>query len=198
VTLEYSIALDHSVWMPVPLDFPWNGYADADAWSTDLASSLLNGFDASPEVVAALGATAREMANVSGPFDGAEERFWHFPLDGGTQRLIHLYVEEYPYTGEAAWRALATAGVGGYVQVLEALDDTAFDEAARTVVIAQEGESAPIYLVRFLGFRAGMVFILEIVDEETGVVAALAEPAEALFRSIELREVSAPADAPER
>lgn len=188
MTLEYSIDLDHSVWMPVPLDFPWNGYPDADEWSRDLASSLLEGFDVPDEVMAALTESARANAKTDGPFPGANERFWHFPLDGGTQRLVHLYVNDYEHAGEGAWRALATAWIGGYVQVLEPLADTDFDEAVRSVVIAQEGAAEPIYVVRFIGLRAGMAFILEFVEPDSGIVAELGDPAEALFRAIRVRD----------
>ena len=43
MTLEYTIELDHSVWIPVPLAFPWNGYEDVASWSQDVSTALTTG-----------------------------------------------------------------------------------------------------------------------------------------------------------
>lgn len=191
--LEYGIDLDHRVWVPVPLTFPWNDYTDAATWSGDVASSLLSGFDAPADVVAALQRSALAMAETEGPFPGAVERFWHFPVEGGSERLAHLYIAEYPEPGESAARAIATAGIGGYVQVIERVDDTAFEQSWRTVVIAEPetGDRQPIFVARFIGFVGGIVFLVETVDSNAIVLQELLEPLETLFRAIELREPGA-------
>ncbi|MBT2500708.1 hypothetical protein J7E25_16555 [Agromyces sp. ISL-38] len=189
LTLEYTIDLDHRVWIPIPLSFPWNGYQNDEHWAADLAGSLLDGFDAGAEVEQQLQRTALALARVTGPLPGAIERFWHFPEFGGLERLVHLYISEVPEAREKADLGnLARAGIGGFVQVLAPLDGTSFARAARAVVITATGEDEPLYVERYIGLAGGLVFILELIESNAFAVEELEAPLESLFRSIRLQE----------
>lgn len=186
MTLEYTIELDHRVWIPVPLAFPWNGYADAASWAHDLASSLMTGIDAPDEVVQALEQSAVAMADVDPPLPGALERFWHLPVEGGPERLVHLYVTDTDARTAEDLAELARAGVGGYVQTVTVLEDTAFDVALRAVVLT-ELPDRNIAVLRALGLAGGHVFVVELIEERTAVLEEIEPAVEALFRSIRVR-----------
>lgn len=191
MNLEYTIELDHTVWIPVPLAFPWNGYADAAAWAADLAIALMRGVDAPAEVRDGLEDSARAMAEVEPPLPGPIERFWHLPEHGGPERLVHLYVTTTEATTAEDLAELARAGVGGYVQTVTVLEDTGFDVAMRAVVLT-EIPGRTLTVLRCLGLRAGCVFVLELIEEHTAVVEELEPVLETLFRSIRLRETAGP------
>lgn len=197
MTLQYTIELDHRVWIPIPLTFPWNGYDTDESWASDLASSLLTGFDAASAVRVQLETTALTLARTDGPLPGALERFWYFPELGGPERLVHLYISEYPDESGDDLTELARAGIGGFVQVLQPLADTGFARAIKAVVITSTDPGSPlgshaddrtIFAERYLGLAGGMVFMLELIDQNAYVLQALEEPLEALFRSIRLRQ----------
>lgn len=186
MTLDYTIDLDHRVWIPVPLEFPWNGYADAAAWSADLAASLMEGVDAPDDVREELQRAAVVMATVEPPLPGPLERFWHLPETGGDERLVHLYATATEAQTAEQLTHLARAGVGGAVQTVTVLEDTAFDVALRTVVITElpQGEIA---VLRCLGVADGWVFVLELIEENPIVLEQLEPGVESLFRAIRLR-----------
>jgi hypothetical protein len=186
MTLEYTIELDHRVWIPVPLEFPWNGYPDAAAWADDLATSLMTGIDAPAEVRDALETSALAMASVDSPLPGALERFWHLPADGGPERLVHLYVTETDARAAEELAELARAGVGGYVQTITVLEDTAFDVAIRAVVLT-ELPGQRLAVLRVVGVVGGYVFMVELIEESTAVLEELEPVVEDLFRAIRVR-----------
>jgi hypothetical protein len=186
MNVEYTIDLDHRVWIPVPLVFPWNGYADAATWAHDLSTSLMSGIDAPDEVRAALEQAAVGMADVDSPLPGALERFWHLPVEGGPERLVHLYVTETEARTAEELAELARAGVGGFVQTVTVLEGTAFDVALRAVVLTDLPDRR-IAVLRTLGIRGGHVFVVELIEEQTAVLEELEPAVEALFRSIRVR-----------
>jgi len=186
MNVEYTIELDHRVWIPVPLVFPWNGYPDAAAWAADLSTSLMSGIDAPEEVRAALHEAAIAMAAVEPPLPGALERFWHLPVEGGPERLVHLYVTETDARTAEELSELARAGVGGYVQTVTVLEDTAFDVALRAVVLTELPDRR-IAVLRAIGVTGGHVFVVELIEEQTAVLEELEPAVEALFRSIRVR-----------
>lgn len=186
MTLEYTVDLDHTVWVPVPLEFPWNGYADAAAWAGDLSRSLMEGIDAPEGVQEQLETSALAMATVQPPLPGALERFWHLPQFGGPERLVHLYASTTEATTAEQLAELARSGVGGFVQTISVLEDTAFDVAVRAVVIT-EIPDGPIGVLRCVGVADGGVFIVELIEEQPDVLEQLEPTVEALFRSIRLR-----------
>lgn len=186
MTLEYTIELDHRVWIPVPLEFPWNGYPDAAAWSSDLATSLMTGIDAPDEVRDALESSALALARVESPLPGALERFWHLPVEGGPERLVHLYVTETDARTAEELAELARAGVGGYVQTITVLEATPFDVAIRAVVLT-ELPDRKLAVLRCVGVVGGYVFVLELIEEDAAVLEELEPVVESLFRSIRVR-----------
>lgn len=186
MNVEYTIDLDHRVWIPVPLAFPWNGYADAATWAHDLSTSLMSGIDAPDEVRDALEQAALAMAAVEAPLPGALERFWHLPVEGGPERLVHLYVTETDATTAEQLAELARAGVGGYVQTVTVLEDTAFDVALRAVVITELPDRR-ISVLRTIGVAGGHVFVVELIEEQAAVLEELESVVESLFRSIRVR-----------
>ncbi len=186
MTLEYTIELDHRVWIPVPLSFPWNGYPDAAAWASDLATSLMTGIDAPAEVRDALESSALAMAAVEPPLPGPLERFWHLPVEGGPERLVHLYVTETDARAAEELAELARAGVGGYVQTVTVLEGTSFDVAIRAVVLTELPDRR-LSVLRVVGVAGGHVFLVELIEEQTAVLEELEPVVEALFRSIRVR-----------
>ncbi|MDT0185084.1 hypothetical protein Q9S36_33375 [Microbacterium sp. ARD31] len=186
MTLEYTIELDHSVWIPVPLAFPWNGYEDVASWSQDVSTALTTGIDAPDDVRARLRDAAQAMSEVDPPLPGALERFWHLPEQGGPERLVHLYVTSTEATTAEELAQLARAGVGGFVQTVTVLEDTGFDVAMRAVVLTEIPDRS-LTVLRCLGLADGYVFVIELIEEHTAVVEELEPVVEALFRSIRLR-----------
>lgn len=186
MTLEYTIDLDHRVWIPVPLAFPWNGYPDAAAWASDLATGLLDGIDAPDDVRDALESSALAMSAMEPPLPGALERFWHLPEVGGPERLVHLYVTETDARAAEELAELARAGVGGFVQTITVLEGTAFDVAIRAVVLTELPDRR-LAVLRTVGVVGGHVFVVELIEEYTAVLEELEPAVEALFRSIRVR-----------
>jgi hypothetical protein len=192
MNLAYTIDLDHRVWIPVPMTYPWNGYADSAAWSRDLAASLLGEAGAPAEVVDAFRDAAGMMSSVAPPLPGALERFWHFPAAGAADRLVHLYVSDTEASTAEDLAQLAVAGVGGIVQTVTVFEDTAFDVAISAVALARIGESE-IAVLRVLGLSEGYVFVVELLEPDPVVLEQLQPEVEALFRSIRLRRDEAQA-----
>jgi hypothetical protein len=186
MTLEYTIDLDHRTWVPVPLAFPWNGFPDAAAWAHGLATDLMSGIDAPAEVRDQLEATARVMAEVQPPLPGALERFWHLPEGGGPERLVHLYVTTTDATTAEQLAQLARAGVGGMIQTVTVLEDTAFDVALLAVVVTELPDRS-VAVLRAVGVRAEYVFVVELIEEDAVVLEQLQPTIAELFRSIRLR-----------
>ncbi|MGN8551636.1 UNVERIFIED_CONTAM: hypothetical protein OHV15_03500 [Microbacterium sp. SLM126] len=186
MTLEYTIELDHRVWIPVPLEFPWNGYPGPAAWASDLATSLMTGIDAPAEVRDALESSALAMAAVEPPLPGALERFWRLPVGGGPERLVHLYVTETDARAAEELAELARAGVGGYVQTITVLEGTSFDVAIRAVVLTELPDRR-LSVLRVVGVVGGYVFVVELIEEQTAVLEELEPAVEALFRSLRVR-----------
>jgi len=184
--LQYTIELDHSVWIPVPLQFPWNDHADAAAWAAELSHDLLHGMGAPDEVRDALERSAVAMAAVDPPLPGPLERFWHLPAQGGPERLVHLYVTETEATTAEQLVFLARAGLGGLVQNVVVLEDTPFDVAMRVLVLAPLGDR-DIAVVRVLGLAAGFVFVVELIEEDPVALEIMEPVVESLFRAIRLR-----------
>lgn len=186
MTVEYTVDLDHKVWVPVPLGFPWNGYADPAAWAGDLSRGLMEGMNAPEEVRQALETTALAMASIESPLSGAIERFWHLPEFGGPERLVHLYATASEARTAEQLAELARAGVGGRVQTIDVLEETAFDVAVRAVVVT-EVPDATIAVLRCVGVAGGGVFIIELIEQYSDSLVELEPVVESLFRSIRLR-----------
>lgn len=191
MNLEYTIDLDHRVWIPVPLAFPWNGFGDVEHWAAELSVSLMAGMGAPDDVREALRRAAIAMATVDPPLPGPLERFWHLPAVGGPERLVHLYVTDTEAKTAEDLAQLARAGVGGIVQTVMVLEDTPFDVAMRAVVLTPVGDDT-VAVLRVLGLAGGLVFVIELIEADPGVVEQLEAPVESLFRSIRLRVDGAP------
>lgn len=186
MSVEYTIELDHRTWVPVPLAFPWNGFADADAWADAVEEGLLEGVKAPEEVRRELRRAAFAMATAPVPLPGAAERFWHLPETGGSERLVHLYVSPTEAVTAEELTELGRAGVGGFVQTVLVLEDTAFPVALRTTVVTDLPDRQ-IAVQRCLGLAGGTVFVVELIEEDPLVLEELEPAVEALFRSIRVR-----------
>ena len=202
MTLEYALDLNHRLWLPVPLRFPWNDYTDAEGWADAVAEGMLDelipavrsarpGADAA-EVRELLRATALASALAPPPLPDPSERFWYLPREG-REAIVHLYVSEYQGgTGQDDFVALAVAGVGGTLHSAETLTgtafDTAFDTAARTIVLV-EGSDPPAVVLRLIGIAVGAVSVLEFIHPDPSAVAEVLPALEQLFGSIRMRRV---------
>ncbi|GAA5035304.1 hypothetical protein ACFQRL_00670 [Microbacterium fluvii] len=186
MSIEYSIELDHRLWMPVPLSFPWNDYESPERWAADIAHDLLQGLGAPPEVQQALEDTALHHALVAPPLPEAIERFWRRPEAGAPDRLVHLYALETDAFAAEELVEISRVGIGGLVQTVTVLEETGFDVALRVVLLLEVGES-PIAVVRLIGTGGGGALMLEQIDADLGAVAALEPDLEALLRSIRVR-----------
>ena len=188
MTLEYTFDIDYAVWMPVPLEFPWNGYDTAMSWAADVTDDLLAGRDAPEEVRRAFAATALERALMPSPLDEAIERFWRRPDTGAPDRLVHLYALEVDGVPDADELAeLARTGFGGYVQNVTPLEGTPFAVAARVMILLELPGGATATLMRVIGVRDGTALMLELLDDNIASVAFLEPDVEVLFRGIRLR-----------
>ncbi|MCC2031689.1 hypothetical protein [Microbacterium allomyrinae] len=188
MTLEYTFDIDYTVWMPVPLEFPWIGYDTAMSWAADVTEDLLAGRGAPEEVRRAFAATALERALMPAPLEEPIERFWRRPDTGAPDRLVHLYalqVQGDPDPDELT--ELARTGLGGFVQSVTPLDRTPFTTALRVVLLLELPGGSTATVMRLIGARDGTVLMLELVDDNVAAVAFLEPEIEALFRSIRLR-----------
>ncbi|MDY0908374.1 hypothetical protein [Microbacterium sp. CFBP9034] len=187
MTLEYTIDVDYHVWIPVPLEFPWNGYDTAMAWAADLTADLLPGPRIPHEVKSAFAATALERAVMEPPLPEAIERFWRRPDTGAPDRLVHLYAIESDETAAEELVEVARIGIGGFVQGVAVLEDTAFTTALRVTLLLELPDDVVVSVTRFIGSRDGTVLVLELIDDDIGAVGFLEPEMETLFRRIRLR-----------
>jgi len=188
MTLEYTIDLDYETWIPVPLDFPWNGYDTALSWGNDLASDLLAGRNAPEEIRSALAMTAVERALMNPPLEGAVERFWRRPDTGAPDRLAHLYALQTDTLDEDELVELARTGLGGFVQSVTRLDDTEFSVALRVILLLELPQET-VSVARLVGVRDDTALLLELIDDNIASFAFIEPDLERLFRSIRLRTV---------
>ena len=137
-------------------------------------------------VRAELERSAVVMATVAPPLPGPLERFWHLPVTGGPDRLVHLYAAPTEATAAEDLSQLARAGLGGVVQNVTVLEDTAFDIAMRALVVAPIADRE-IAVLRVLGLAGGLVFVVELIEEDSLALEEMEPAVEALFRSIRLR-----------
>lgn len=182
VAPTYTLDLD-TTWLPVPLEFPWSIFPDAEAWADELADSLLDGTGVPPEGREQLRATALTLQAMPGPLPGAMERFWRTEYVGGPAILAHLYVTDSTAGTAEELLQLARAGIGGRVQTWTSLEDTAFTAALQAVITA-DIEGTTIAAVRHLGVREGYVFLLDFLSEDPVVLEAVQDELSAMFRSI--------------
>jgi len=198
MTLEYALDLDHRLWLPVPLRFPWNDYTDAEGWADAVAEGMLD--ELTPAVRAArpgadvaevrelLRATALASAVAPPPLPDPSERFWLLPREG-REAIVHLYVSEYEGgTERDDLAALAVAGVGGVLHGVETLTGTGFETAARTITLV-EGSTPPAVVLRLIGIAEGAVAVLEFIHPDPSAVGEVLPAMEQLFGSIRMRRV---------
>jgi len=200
MTLEYALDLDHRLWLPVPLRFPWNDYTDAEGWADAVAEGMLD--ELTPAVRAArpdadvaevrelLRATALASALAPPPLPDPSERFWLLPREG-REAIVHLYVSEYEGgTERDDLAALAVAGVGGTLHSVETLTgagfDTAFDTAARTIALVETSDPSAVVL-RLIGIAESAVAVLELIHPDPSALAEVLPALEQLFGSIRMR-----------
>ena len=186
MTIEYTLDLDYETWLPVPLEFPWNGYDTAMSWAHDLTADLLAGRGAPDEVHRALEATALERAVMPPPLEAAIERFWRRPDTGAPDRVVHLYAIDDGAVDADELAELARIGIGGYVQSTTLLEGTAFELAARVILLLQLGQGT-VSVARLIGVHGGSALMLELIDDNVASFAYLEPDLERLFRSFRVR-----------
>lgn len=179
----YTLTLDETAWLPVPLVFPWGTFADADGWAAELADNLLADLPAEVEGRDQLRDTAIALHGMPSPLPGAQERFWRTEYVGGTAIVAHLYITDTDARDVDDLLQLARAGIGGVVQTWRTIDGTDFDVAVEAVVIA-EIDDRRIGAIRHLGIRDGHVFLVDPLDEDPFVLDAVEGEMERIFRSI--------------
>lgn len=180
---DYTLELGDA-WLPIPLEFPWGAFTDARAWGTELAESLLHGVATGDEARDLLRDTAITLQSMPSPLPGAQERFWRTEDVGGESIVAHLYITDTDAAGVDDMLQLVRAGLGGAVQTWRLIDGTAFDAAVAAVVVAEIDEGRDIAATRYLGVRAGHVFLLDLIEENPYVLEAVDAEIEQIFRSI--------------
>lgn len=181
--LQYSLTLDATRWLPVPLSFPWGEFSTPQEWAATLTASLLDGTGAEQVASELLMNTALTLQAMDGPLPGASERFWRTEYVGGRAIVAHLYISELEVASIEDLVQLARAGLGGIVQTWGVIDDTPFSAAISATVVA-EIDGADVGAIRWLGVRDGLVFIVELLDEDPLVLEAVQSEMDAVFRSI--------------
>lgn len=200
MTLECALDLDHLLWLPVPLAYPWNGHDSAEQWADALTDGMLAEVDASisaarPELDAAqrrslLRATALATALAEPPLAEASVRFWLLPRDG-RDAVVHLYVSDYGGGATADdLAAIAVAGLGGVVHSIEPVAGSGFETAARALVLI-EATTPPVVVTRLIGIAEQAVAVLELLHPDPSAVAEVLPAMEPLFASIRLRREAA-------
>lgn len=182
VAPTYTLSLE-TTWLPVPLEFPWGSFPDADAWADELTDSLLAGTGVPAEARDQLRATALTLQAMPGPLPGAMERFWRTEYVGGPAIIAHLYVTDSGARSADELLQLARAGIGGRVQTWTSLEGTAFPLAVQAVVTT-DIEDVTVGAVRHLGVRDGYVFLLDFLSEDPLVLEAVQDELSGIFRSI--------------
>jgi hypothetical protein len=200
MTLQYALDLDHRLWLPVPLGYPWNGHDSAEQWADAVTDGMLAEVDASisaarPELDAAqrralLRATALATTLAEPPVPEASERFWLLPREG-REAVVHLYVSDYEGgTTADDLTAIAVAGLGGVVHSVEPVAGTEFETAARALVLV-EATDPPVVVTRLIGVAEQAVAVLELLHPDPSAVAEVLPAMEPLFASIRLRRDAA-------
>lgn len=169
-------------WMPVPLKFPYDEWTNTTDWAQQMAQGVIGADDR--EAVAAAFA---ELQTASPPLEGAQARFL-WTIDVQQPLLLHVYVAE--ITGDMPpLHELATAGIGGFIQNLQAVDAEEYSRALLAIVVlgAEDEDGITAVAMRWIGEQHDALVIVDVLTEQAGVLALAMDDAEALFRSIRVQ-----------
>lgn len=186
---EYVIDLNEDDWLGVPPGFPYLQWEDAAAWAAELAAAAVPDDAESRAVFEAMAVSLASERPAS-----AEQTLWFTPLDGRAMGVAYLSV----FAQDAATPSLADLAVLGIdsptpVQ-LTRHESAVFGEvvqSAATIRLADVGGDdgdGVAGSIRTVGIAAGLVFMLNAVDENLDVLAVMQEPLLQVMDGIQLLE----------
>jgi len=163
-------------WAPVPLAFPAGRWATAAQWAAEISGALFG--SSAADVVA----VCEDLVARPAPLAGAVERLLWLG-DARVPRLAHLYAAEDAGPQIPAER-LAVAGLGPHLQTLREVTVPGFDRAVECLLIIGLPDGATAFAVRWLGWRDGVLLVLDFVSDDAAVIAYVQADLEQLFASV--------------
>ncbi len=179
----FSVDPDPSIWIVVPLTFPTDDDATAEAWADRTVAALASGVDMPDDTRQQLLELARTIATVPSPYPDASARFWFFPTIGGPMHLAHLYLAPRATLPGLSLVDVANGG-GGFAppQRAERIELPGFSEAWLVALLgeieqpAQAGDevgSVLIGSVRIVAETRGIVVMLDATASELAVLGVM-------------------------
>lgn len=167
-------------WAPVPLAFPAGRWATVAHWAAEISAALFG------SSAADLVAVCEDLAARPAPLAGAVERLLWLG-DVRVPRLVHLYAAEDVGADagpELPVERLAVAGLGAHVQTLREVAVPGFDRAVECILVIASPDGATAFAVRWLGWRDGVLLVLDFVSDDAAVIAYAQADLEQLFASV--------------
>jgi hypothetical protein len=189
--IGYSIDLDPSFWIPVPLEFPADMWRDARSWAHGTTERLMTGLEIPEGLAQELEDLALTIAESDSPLPEAEGRFWYFPVGGGVMHIAHLYATSRQSVDDLTLVEVAAGGRGEpEPQRAQRVTVDAFDEAWRVIllsVVPEEGYGEiPVGHMRFIGESKGIIVMLDVTGTDFAVLGAMETDLAELFASIRI------------
>ncbi|PJJ73261.1 hypothetical protein CLV46_2847 [Diaminobutyricimonas aerilata] len=191
----YRLIADPATWVPVPREFPFGEWVDADAWLADVPSRLAAGVTDAGEIAEWYRRTASAVLDVPAPHAGVQETFWYLPLDRLETTLAHLSVVPRAVIGEATLEDIATTGAETVMAPrIERIPSRVFGEAVRALETlpariddADGGTGVGILGVARLAAEShGAIFLIEVIDPSLDRIALMLDDLLGLLDSIRI------------
>ncbi|MBF6670681.1 MULTISPECIES: hypothetical protein [Glutamicibacter] len=186
----YEIEPDLEFWLPVPREFPGDGFQTPEEWAEDLSQCAI------PDD-AGLRETYRQLAvDVAvNQFEESSHTFWYSPEDGHALGTAHLAIfEDDP---ESSLEEIARPEYESVTPLhLESFKSGVFGKVVQTastiaseeIAFDQIQASAAIGHIRTVGRSHGMIFVLEAYDADLTTLGFMMEPMVEFFESVSFAE----------
>lgn len=191
----YSIDVDPSLWVPVPLRFPTEGWSSAQQWAVETTNRLFRDIDVPDGIRGELESLAQTIAESESPLPEAEGRFWYFPVTGGVMQIVHLYATSRAAVDDLS---LVEVAVGGRGEPEPQRADRAvfpgFDEAWRVILLGSapdDAEQIPVGHIRFVGESEGIIVMADVTGTDLAVLGVMESHLAELFASIRVGSAGA-------
>lgn len=189
--IGYSVDLDPTLWIPVPLAFPSEPWTDATQWARVTTERLLDGMEVPEGLAQELQDLALTIAQSDSPLPEAEGRFWYFPVGGGVMHIAHLYATTRQAVDDLTLTEIAAGGRGEpEPQRADRVSFDGFEDAARVIllsVVPQDGYGeVPVGHMRFIGESKGIIVMLDVTGTDLAVLGAMESHLADLFASIRI------------
>jgi len=186
----YEIEPDLALWLPVPREFPGEGFETPEEWADDLSACAIPDDAALRETYRGL---ALEVAN--NQFEASSHTFWYSPEDGHALGTAHLSIYEddpeqdlqeiaRPEYESVTPLQLDRSQSGVFGEVVQVASTISSEQ------MTQENlqSAAAIGHIRTVGRSHGMLFVLEAYDADLTTLGYMMEPMVEFFESVSFAE----------